>query len=252
MPETSLPPGARPIVDPDDPARLIPRHAVRDDGAVLYWDVRRRKWIPLKVKIGSNRFVKVQIRDDGLGRVRELGVARLVCRAFHGPCPLGEEPLHFPDPDPANNRADNLRWAPVGTSKLGRMCGPTPPPAPSGDAHPHARLRAADIPAIRAAYRAGVPAQVLARGYGVSESTVENVLNGKTWGHVPDPEGPIGPLRRGPSSESAPNTFLDWGTVEAIRAAYAAGGGSYRELGREYGVSRITIRDIVKGRTWRR
>jgi hypothetical protein len=247
MPEQ--PPGARPIFDPDDPRTVIPGYAVRDDGAVLYWFPRRRRWVVLRRKVGPGGFQKVRVKIGD--RVRELGVARLVCRAFHGPCPLGHEPLHYPDPDLRNNRADNLRWAPVGTSKLGRMLGPSPPPAPHGDHHPHARLTTADIPEIRRMARAGIPAQVIARGYDVDEGVIENVCAGRTWRHVPDPEGP-GPirLRRGPTSEASPLARLDWEAVRAIRAGKAAGR-SYRELAREHGVNRCTIRDIVKGRTWK-
>lgn len=36
-------------------------------------------------------------------------VHRLVLLAFIGPCPNGQEGLHFDD-DPTNNRLDNLRW----------------------------------------------------------------------------------------------------------------------------------------------
>jgi hypothetical protein len=251
-----LPPGTRAIVDPDDPRATIPGHAVRADGVVLYYRAAWRRWIPLKPKTGPGGHRKARIRISGPAgpagdQIRELGIARLVCRAWHGPAPLGEEPLHYPDPSPANCRADNLRWAPVGTSKLGRRLGPTLPPAPSGDTHPHARLQSADIPEIRRMYRAGVPCAVIARGYGLSASTVENVLNGKTWRHVVDPEGPIGPLRRGPSSDAAAKTRIDREIAAAIRAAYAAGEGSHRTLGRRFGVSTATIRDIVTGRTWR-
>lgn len=39
--------------------------------------------------------------------------------------------------------------------------------------------------------------------------------------------------------------------VHNIKSAYAAGAGSYKSLGREYGVHYSTIRDIIKGRSWR-
>lgn len=37
-------------------------------------------------------------------------IHRLVLETFVGPCPPGMEGCHFPDPSPANNRLDNLRW----------------------------------------------------------------------------------------------------------------------------------------------
>jgi len=38
-----------------------------------------------------------------------LKIHRLVCEAFHGPCPPGLETIHL-DEDGLNNRADNLCW----------------------------------------------------------------------------------------------------------------------------------------------
>ena len=60
------------------------------------------------------------ILPDARGVFRRHSIARLVLRTFVGPELLGHEPLHYPDPDPMNNRAENLRWAPIGTVKLGR------------------------------------------------------------------------------------------------------------------------------------
>src|SRR5262249_51860665 len=152
-----IPSAARPIVDLDDPRRTIPGHAVRADGTVLYWSERWRKWKPLKPKVGPSGHVRVRIRVGS--RVRELGVARLVLRAFVGPRPPGMEPFHYPDEAPQNCRLENLRWAPIGTSKTGRMLSGKPPRAKRGEEHYHAVLTAADIPQIRAMYRAGFTAR---------------------------------------------------------------------------------------------
>jgi hypothetical protein len=242
-----LPAGCRPIARFDRAGAIIPGYAVRDDGTVLYWFARGRRWIPLKVKVGPNGFRKVRIRIDG--KEREIGVAQLVLRAFVGPRPIGHEPLHYPDPDPGNNRLDNLRWAPRGTSKAGRLLSGSPPPPPRGDVHPHAVLTAADIPEIRAEYRAGFRIDEIAEERGADPETIRQVLVGKTWSHIPDPLGPI-VMRRGPDPESSPRTKLDWDAVWAIRRGRAAGR-SYAELAAEHGVDKGTIRDIVKGRTWR-
>jgi len=53
-----------------------------------------------------------------------------------------------------------------------------------GDQHPVARLRAADIPIIRSvAHHSSVSA--IARRFDVGRTTINNVLNGNTWRHVP-------------------------------------------------------------------
>jgi hypothetical protein len=155
----------------------------------------------------------------------------------------------YRNPDPGNNRLSNLRWAPRGTSKQGRTLGPGLPPTRYGSDRPNAVLTEADIPDIRAQYRAGFRYHELAEEYGVDPETVRNVLVGNTWSHIPDPLGPI-VMRRGPDSESSSNTKLDWDAVRAIRAGHAAGR-SYARLAAEHGVSKCTVRDIVKGRTWR-
>ncbi|MHB1558597.1 MAG: hypothetical protein ACYC61_14160 [Isosphaeraceae bacterium] len=249
--EPPLPGGCRPVAHFERPGEVIPGYAVRDDGTVLYWDgVRKRsrpRWIPLKVKAGPNGFHKVRLRIDG--KEREIGVALIVLRAFAGPRPLGCEPLHFPDPDPGNNQAANLRWAPRGSSKQGRTLGPSLPVPRRGSRHPNAALVEADIPEIRADYRAGFRIAEIAAERGVSEEAIRHVLVGETWSSVPDPLGPI-KMRRGPEPESSPRARLDWEAVRAIRAGHAAGR-SYGALAAEHGVSKCTVRDIIKGRTWR-
>jgi hypothetical protein len=37
-------------------------------------------------------------------------VHRLVLEAFVGPCPIGMQCRHFPDPNPANCNLKNLQW----------------------------------------------------------------------------------------------------------------------------------------------
>lgn len=43
------------------------------------------------------------------GRQRSAAVHRMVCEAFHGPCPSDMECRHL-DGDPTNNAPENLRW----------------------------------------------------------------------------------------------------------------------------------------------
>jgi predicted DNA-binding protein YlxM (UPF0122 family) len=239
---------SRPVPDFDEPGINIPGFAVKDDGTVLYWREQWKKWIPLKPKIGPGGFVKVRIIHRG--KVREIGVARLVLRAFVGLQPIGCEPLHYPDPDPANNHLDNLRWAPKGTSKLGRILGPTPPPMLRGSNKGVSVLTESQIPEIRRMYRDGWRYKEIAADIGVSEEAVRQVLIGKTWSHVPDPEGLIVMRRKGPDSDSAPKTKLDWETVETIRRQHADGL-SYGEIALAHDISKCTVRDIIKGRTWK-
>jgi HNH endonuclease len=249
MTRPPLPSEARPVADPRDPRETLPGYAVRADGSVLWYDVRRGLWIASKLKVGPGGFRKVRLVIGG--KVREIGLARIVLRAFTGPRPVGHEPLHYPDPDPGNNRADNLRWAPRGASKVGRQLGPTNPPAPRGEAHPFAVLTANDIPRIRSLYRAGLGYAEVAEKIGVSAECVRQVLIGKTWRTVPDPLGPVVMRGRGcRESEDGPLARLDWPTVAEIRQQLADGVPRL-EVARRFGISKGTVQDILKGRTWR-
>ncbi len=239
-----LPSGCKNAIDSD--GMPIAGFAVRDDGVVLYWRQQWRKWIPLKVKVGANGFRNVGLGPRG---TRETGVALLVLRAFVGLRPIGCEPLHYPDPDPGNNRLENLRWAPRGTSKLGRQLGP-PPPMLRGSAKGISVLTEEQIPEIRRMYREGWPYKDIAVDLGVSEEAIRHVLIGRTWSHVIDPQGPLVMRHRGPDSESAPRSKLDWETVAEIRRLHADGK-TYRQIAEQLGVNQCTVRDVCVYRTWK-
>ena len=77
----------------------------REDGAVFipaarghaaHWTFGYRK---------SNGY-----REVGIAQKR-LRVHRLICEAFHGPCPPDKGEVDHIDRDTANNRPENLRWA---------------------------------------------------------------------------------------------------------------------------------------------
>jgi hypothetical protein len=74
---------------------------------------------------------------------------------------------------------------------------------------------------------------------------------GRTWRTVPDPLGPIVMRRRGcAGSEECHLSRLDWETVAEIRRQLADGVPRL-EVARRFGVSRGTVQDLLKGRTWR-
>jgi uncharacterized protein YerC len=235
----------------DPPGRPIPgldpgRYRIEETGSV--WARRRKYWRKLPVLM-RNGTATVIVPDEG-GKFRPQRLAALVLRTFVGPRPIGHEPYHFPDPDPSNNAVANLRWAPIGTSKLGRDPLPGRHPDERGERNPSARLTAEDIPEIRDMYRRGSTARDIALECGVSDSTIGQVLRGVTWGHVPDPLGPVvmrPGLARGTDN---PRTKLDEVIVEEIRQRRAAGE-TCQALARAYGVSVATISAVATGRIWR-
>jgi hypothetical protein len=169
------------------------RLRVGDDGRVQVW--RGGNWKRWRTCRSSpelspytlsdprgNPWVRFQI--DGRGYFRT--VAHLVCRAFHGPRPLGCCPLHYPNPDPADNRADNLRWAPRGSRALGRA-------APNSVAGRFQRgsqsvvavFTEAEVHEARRLSGCGWSVRRIADHLGHSPEGTRSVITGRTWSHVP-------------------------------------------------------------------
>lgn len=108
------------------------------------------------------------------GKQRPEAVHRLVCIAFHGPCPAGMECRHK-DGDPANNKPGNLQW---GTRlENQRDClehGTTNVGARNG----RAKLSHEDMLALGQRARAKEDPKALAAEYAVSVSYVRNIASG--------------------------------------------------------------------------
>jgi hypothetical protein len=227
--------------------RRIPRwpayYRVGDDGSL--WSARRGgRWRRLKTPPANGHPRAVLTSQDG--KTHYLSLAVLICRAFHGPRPIGCEVLHYPDPDPANCRAENLWWAPVGTSKLGLDPLPGRHPDQRGERNPCRRLNTELVVRARAEYAAGRRTADLATELGVSGTTILLAVSGKTWGHVP------GAVTRPPQptrgADVNTSRLFDWQVLEIRRKATE--GRSQRSLAREYGVSQTAIRLIILRKNW--
>lgn len=120
----------------------------------------------------------VQLSRDG--EIRALLVHRLVCEAFHGPCPPGMECAHD-DGNRQNNCSDNLLWATPLENASHRIAHGTD--ARGDKAYQHI-LYAKDIPQIRARRRSGEKIKDLADEFGVHPSTIGHACSGKNWGSV--------------------------------------------------------------------
>lgn len=60
-----------------------------------------------------------------------------------------------------------------------------------------------------------------------------------------------GHVNRFPSGPAHPNAKVDADRAMAIRARYAAGGVSLKDVGVEFGLNASTVHDIVTGKTWK-
>lgn len=116
-----------------------------------------------------------------LGRGQTKQVHVLVLEAFVGPCPEGLECCHHDD-DPSNNRLGNLRW---GTRSDNLNDAVRNGKKPIGEQHYFAKLKAADIPKIRRECQASRGSiSRIARQYGVNETTIRQVRDGRAWRHI--------------------------------------------------------------------
>lgn len=108
------------------------------------------------------------------GKTFKRRVNRLVCEAFHGPCPDGHQAAHLD----GNNRLDtaaNLAWKTPSQNNQDKAAHGT---RQAGEQHPRARLTAEQVAAIRASNKSG---RVLAREYGVGQPQIVRIKNGDRW-----------------------------------------------------------------------
>lgn len=104
-------------------------------------------------------------------------VHRLVAQAFI-PNPADLPEVNHEDGVKHHNHVGNLEWS---TRKSNSEHAARNKLMASGDRHGIAKLRAADIPAIRCALDENEPMRAIAARYGVSPSTIFDIAHARTW-----------------------------------------------------------------------
>lgn len=104
-----------------------------------------------------------------------------VCEAFHGPRPSERHQVAHGNGDRTDNRPRNLRWA---TPKENQADSGKHGTRPIGERRWNAKLSESDVRAIRATANGRGSAAVLSKQYGVTNSTIWALLNGKSWNHL--------------------------------------------------------------------
>lgn len=150
------------------------RYLVGDDGSV--WRKFRGAYRRLRGHREAGRYVRVSIQEPD-GRYRKHYVHALVLTTFVGPRPPGQQCRHL-DGNGHNNCLTNLAFGDaVANSEDARRHGRLV----RGERHPFAKLTEEDVGLIRLFAGAGVKRRELARQFGVSVSTIKDVLSGRTW-----------------------------------------------------------------------
>lgn len=193
--------------------------------------------------------ISVLLRTASGFRVTEFA-HRVILTTFVGPCPEGMIACHDPDPNPANNAVDNLRWATPTENmddckKHGRFA--------NGAKHPHAKLRDEDIPEVFRLRHAGKNQDEIAGVFGVRRALITRILLRMRYAHVD-----VGGLDKMPhpkvrkkyaTGEKHWKAKLTAENVREMRRLRAEGW-IQKDLATKFGVGPGTVCGILNGKYW--
>jgi hypothetical protein len=115
------------------------------------------------------------------GKWTQLSVHRLVCEAFHGPCPDDKTLVAHGNGDHSDNRPDNLRWATFVENEADKANHGT---SLQGDRHHQAKLTEAQVLEIRNRRAAGESGKSLAKEFSVTPTQICNIHKRRSWSHL--------------------------------------------------------------------
>lgn len=117
-----------------------------------------------------------------MGFTKSVLVNRVVAWAYH-PNPNNLPQVNHRDGDKEHNAADNLEWSSGSDNE--KHAHRTGLKTGRGSANSNAKLTASQVIEIRRQHAGdGDTPKVIAERFGVSRSTILNIINGKTWTHV--------------------------------------------------------------------
>lgn len=223
------------------------------DGTV--WTKKRStKWKELRASKCKDGHLRVTLFANA--QRHQFFVHQLVLRAFVGPPGSGEQCRHFFEPDPANNKLENLRY---GSSKQNKHDSIRHDTWGRGDRNGRALITDEHAREIHRLYLTGAYTQdQLAAMFNVRRHVVEGLLWGSTWKHLKLDPVPrcIGRnnQRKSMSSlvgERHPGAKLTNEQVKEMRRLYAAANHSQRQLARIFHVDFRIVHQIVKGKSYK-
>jgi len=155
------------------PIPSAPEYLADDEGGIWHGQELKR---PTSVHRSGHLQMKVRVN----GVYRHAYVHRLVCEAFHGPCPEGRECRHK-DGNPLNNAETNLTWGTKAENIADKVKHGASRP---GTAQSTAVLTEELIVKARARKANGETIASIARSYGVNRFTLRNAVAGIKWKHT--------------------------------------------------------------------
>lgn len=156
---------------------FAPDYAVSDRGSIkrIASEPAFRCGMMLKPKLTKYGYPEVTLYVDGAPLF--IRVHQVVCRVFHGDRPRGKDEVGHIDGQPANCRADNLRWVTKEENYADRNRHGT---HNKGERNGSAKLDMLKVQAVHILSER-LPSRKVAAVLGISKSQVGNILRGEAW-----------------------------------------------------------------------
>ncbi|TMJ00793.1 MAG: hypothetical protein E6G97_17830 [Alphaproteobacteria bacterium] len=210
---------------------------------------------------GDNGTIWSSHGQDGWRRLREanskgykrIGLCRhsrqvtdsvhaIILRVFVGPRPPDKQCCHR-DGNKTNNRLENLYYGTAAENAADRA---THGRTARGERGGNAKLVESQVVEIRERVAAGETHDDVAEAFGVSDSLVQLIANGRSWKHVGGPRTVVGAAK----GERNGTATLTETQVREIRAL-AATGVRQTEICRRLGVRKGAVGHVVRGSRWK-
>jgi hypothetical protein len=164
------------------PIPSAPGYSADESGTI--WRLGR----PLKRVPNGNGYLRIKLSIRN--KQRDAYIHRLVCEAYHGPCPPGWQCRHL-DGVRTNNQPENLAWSDKATNEADKARHGT---LTLGERHGRSRLTAEIVLSARRRAIAGERVDLIAADLGIPYRRLLDAVAGRRWKHLP---GPIPKLIKG-------------------------------------------------------
>lgn len=154
------------------PIPSAPEYFATDEGEIF------RNGRVLRISTNGRGYIKVKLSMRSVRR--DAYVHRLICEAFHGPCPTGMQCRHL-DGNKANNRPSNLVWGTRDENAVDRQIHGT---LREGANHHRAVLTVSQVVEARRRARNGEQVDVVAADMGLPYRPVLDAVAGRRYGSI--------------------------------------------------------------------
>jgi hypothetical protein len=162
-----------------------PGYVITDRGEVYSYHNNRwgicstKPWKKMKPTPGSHKYPTVKLKRSD-GRSITESVHSLVLRTFAGP-PKKDQVCRHLNGDRSKADLANLQWGTQQENLNDQLIHGT---RLRGSQRHNAKLNDMSILVIRELFRDGIFQRVIAASYDVDQSTISNIVHGKSWSHL--------------------------------------------------------------------